>query len=385
MACDSSFIHNTKYYRAEALGEGSYGSVITVYDDNGDTYALKLFSECSEKTECSEKNTTESERDIELGTLREISTLRMLPKHPNVMSMHDICIFDGALALVMPKMTSNLYDAIEAGYLSQTNKLNIAHGLVSAVAFLHVNLFIHRDIKTENVLLDFDLNPVLADFSLTKIFVDDQSQRTHTNPIGTCGYIAPEVVDDLPYGLPSDSWGVGVVLLELFGGLLNIDKDRAAIAKIQELTDKMTDKPVPSLLKGFLKMCPSERLRCDDALLLPVFAKFKNVVYERTVTCSLEPPITCYRRSKEEKKSKLSRKFEAFCFDNPMTLFAAEKYFKEVSESKLWRAEESCLILASKLYEEDLIDLYEIKDFDILKYISDEKKIFEAMGYCLFV
>ena len=59
----------SEYYRASTLGEGSYGSVVTVYDDDGNEYAAKIFDEEEDEDELG---------GIDVGTLREISMLRLL-------------------------------------------------------------------------------------------------------------------------------------------------------------------------------------------------------------------------------------------------------------------------------------------------------------------
>tara|TARA_R110002050_G_scaffold267802_2_gene409541 strand:+ start:382 stop:843 length:462 start_codon:yes stop_codon:yes gene_type:complete len=139
-----------QYYRAETLGEGAYGSVTTVYDDDGAVFALKKFAE--EEDVIDEDEYEEDEDDdrdqpgIDLGTLREISSLRMLSKiretdtvsAPSViMPLHDICSFDGSLAMIMPKMKCPLDKAIQGKFLSTKQKIQIAHGLLVATAFLH--------------------------------------------------------------------------------------------------------------------------------------------------------------------------------------------------------------------------------------------------------
>ncbi|KAL7447834.1 hypothetical protein ACHAWC_000141, partial [Mediolabrus comicus] len=89
-----------KYHRAGALGEGTYGSVVAVYDDAGKELALKMF-------DCDENNET-----LELGTLRELSILRLLREsnsHPNIVEMVDIMepgeegdCTEGNLCMAMP-------------------------------------------------------------------------------------------------------------------------------------------------------------------------------------------------------------------------------------------------------------------------------------------
>ncbi|EED96424.1 hypothetical protein THAPSDRAFT_260937, partial [Thalassiosira pseudonana CCMP1335] len=209
------------YHRAQSLGEGTYGSVVCVYNDAGDELALKMF-------EADEDYDT-----IELGTLREISILRILRcdnGHPNIVELIDVQaageddVANGNLCMAMPLYKlGDLKGAVKPG---RKQRVEIAHGLLSAVAFLHDNHIIHRDIKSDNVMIKMSdesgeedkLIPVLIDFSLAKFIGGENAVlppgSTHTGSIGTPTYTAPEVVAKEEYGLPSDLWSVGVVLLE---------------------------------------------------------------------------------------------------------------------------------------------------------------------------
>eukprot|EP00581_Thalassiosira_minuscula_P005653 CAMPEP_0183740904 /NCGR_PEP_ID=MMETSP0737-20130205/60800_1 /TAXON_ID=385413 /ORGANISM="Thalassiosira miniscula, Strain CCMP1093" /LENGTH=174 /DNA_ID=CAMNT_0025976075 /DNA_START=19 /DNA_END=540 /DNA_ORIENTATION=+ len=164
------------YHRAQSLGEGTYGSVVCVYNDAGDELALKVF-------EADEEHDT-----MELGTLREVSILRILRcdnAHPNIVELIDIqeageegdC-GNGNLCMAMPLYRlGDLKGAVKSavilpGSAGRKQRVDIAHGLLSAVAFLHDNHIIHRDIKSDNVMLttseddDERIMPVLIDFSL---------------------------------------------------------------------------------------------------------------------------------------------------------------------------------------------------------------------------
>jgi serine/threonine protein kinase len=299
------------YHRSGAIGSGSYGSVMTVYDDAGEEWALKVFDD---------ENDEEDEDGIggiSLGALREISILRVLREHnghPNIIAIHDVQTafgedddighaVGGRLALTMPLYHEGSLAGSFSKIISKKQKAVIAHGILSAVAYLHSNYIIHRDIKSDNILLETSssedtdeelYHPVVIDFSLAKITrpeyvmgtvvdgllpeddADDVEGPTHTPTVGTPTYRAPEVVAGKSYDLASDLWSVGVVLLELLRGKeIEALKDKGAIALIGEYVSKLPkDQPFPTLIRGLLEPDPSKRWTAHHALQCPLFQKF---------------------------------------------------------------------------------------------------------------
>lgn len=299
------------YYRAQTLGNGAYGTVCVVYDDDGAEFAAKTFWE--ETDEDGDGGGWEDEDGewcddpgapgIDCGVLREIVMLRLLNgAHPNIMSLHDVSRMDkGDLAVVMPKMSGSLSGAIEGGGLSNKDKLKVAALALHALAFMHSHGIIHRDLKPDNILLNADGEPVLADFSLAKVVGGratlaasdecdaagkkggkkrrrQQKQATDesaeaapelTGSMGTPTYTAPEIVHGESYGVKADVWSMGVLMLELFHGTaLDADKDKHALAQIEDVKAKLSDKPIPRLLKAMLEVDPEMRVSAEEALAM---------------------------------------------------------------------------------------------------------------------
>ena len=71
--------------------------------------------------------------------------------HSNILKIRDVVTIDGHLGIVMPKFPMSLGDAIETKGLDRPKKVTIAHGLLSALTFLHDNDIMHRDVKSDNV------------------------------------------------------------------------------------------------------------------------------------------------------------------------------------------------------------------------------------------
>lgn len=415
-------IRKANYFMTESLGEGSYGAVSTVYNDDGQNFAMKAFQQ--ETEECDDSDDEDYGEDLEyptldLGTLREISTLRMFSKiheednenvveHPGIIKLHDVAVVQGKMSMVMSKMSCNLTTAIKNNILNNKQKLHVAHMFLQTVAFLHKNDVIHRDIKCDNILLDDDMNPVLADFSLAKIFDCKMTGDTHTAGVGTPTYKSPECYKEEPYGLAVDNYAAGVVILELFNGILAFDRDKAAINYIGGVRDKMTDKPIPFLLKGLLDPDPVTRLTAEQALKLPVFENLKlaqpiekclnKIVHVDNPNGNNTSPKKGKTKKKLQKKKikvqankkqktssdDIDKIMAALEFDSPLTKIAAKIY-----QEKSGVALEDCVVLAGKIYEREQLSVTAVddylEDFDFDDYAIEELKIFKAMDYCLFV
>ncbi|NXQ25422.1 PAK3 kinase, partial [Alaudala cheleensis] len=79
--------------------------------------------------------------------------------------------------------------------------------------FLHTNHVIHRDVKSQNILLRTDGSVKLADFGLFAQLPSGQSRQSSV--AGTSGWMAPEVVTGQPYGPKADIWAFGIVGIEM--------------------------------------------------------------------------------------------------------------------------------------------------------------------------
>ncbi|CAM6038948.1 unnamed protein product [Sphagnum compactum] len=110
--------------------------------------------------------------------------------------------------------------------LDLQTRREIAVGTARGLAYLHEGCssrIIHFDVKPENILLDEEMRPRVADFGLAKLMRRDQSYRV-TTMRGTIGYMAPEWGKDVPITEKSDVFSFGIVLLELVSGRRNFDR-----------------------------------------------------------------------------------------------------------------------------------------------------------------
>ena len=88
--------------------------------------------------------------------------------------------------------------------------------IVLAIEYLHQNRIIYRDLKPENVLLDFDGHIKLADFGLSRINIrGDEKRYTFC---GSAEYMSPEMINKSGHGLGIDSYSLGSLLYEMLTG-----------------------------------------------------------------------------------------------------------------------------------------------------------------------
>jgi serine/threonine protein kinase len=384
------------------LGDGAFGAVLACYDDDGQVFALKDFTVDEEEEDCA---------GVDLGVLREVSTLRLLREeygHSNILRITDCVVQDAAIALVMPKLGMNLKDAITAKALDRAGNIRVAFGLLGALSHMHRNGFIHRDVKLENIMLNEANEAILIDFSLAKIMGEEcaGTERTHTPDVGTACYIAPEVYEKRPYGVKADAYSSGVVLIQLCTGqLLQTERDKVAFTAVQELKGNLpAKKPMPSLLRALLETDSEPRLSCEQALLLEVFSKngHEYAPAEPIIHDALQAFAPAQAAEAQGKRKRVDKKEAGFSnsalnkmcgameVESDQTVHAARTYISAVPTVE----PAYCLFLAAKMYEpeqpglefgeECLASFIESGEFDGEEYAAAEMAVLKAMDFMLW-
>ncbi|CAI6008566.1 unnamed protein product [Closterium sp. NIES-65] len=169
-----------------------------------------------------------AEKKCAVNTKQFLTELRVVRKvrHPNLLRMLGACVTAGELLMVFDYLPNGALDMRlrdnRKPPLTWQQRLEIASGAARGLAFLHSGCrppIIHRDVKSGNILLDEDLEPVVSDFGLAKVAPEHFTQpMTVTAIMGTQGYVAPEYVRTGKITQAVDVFAFGVVLLELITG-----------------------------------------------------------------------------------------------------------------------------------------------------------------------
>jgi serine/threonine protein kinase len=167
------------------IGTGAFGSVYKEQLPSGNIVALKKLH--GYKAEV--PSFDESFRN-EVRILSEI-------RHKNIVKLYGFCLHKRIMFLIYQYMErgslfSVLYDDEEAMEFNWRKRINIVKGVSFALSYLHHDCspsIVHRDVSSNNILLNSEWQPTVSDFGTARLLQHDSSNRTIV--AGTIGYIAP--------------------------------------------------------------------------------------------------------------------------------------------------------------------------------------------------
>jgi serine/threonine-protein kinase len=166
--------------------------------------------------------------DVDLSPERRARLLREARlaaslSHAAVVQVFDLLAEDGADHIVMEYVPgTTLWDALRTGPLPPARAFPIALAVAEGLAYAHGRGVIHRDIKTENVLLSPEGAAKISDFGIARRALEEDGGERLTREgivLGTARTMSPEQACGDPADARSDLFSFGVLLYELFAGL----------------------------------------------------------------------------------------------------------------------------------------------------------------------
>ncbi len=257
------------YKILEKIGEGGMGIVYKAEDTKlGRTVAIKFLP-----------SHLSSSEENKQRFIREAKSAAAL-NHPNILAIYEIDEENGSSFISMEYVDGRTLKDHIVSLSSGTGVpvlqaidwvQQIAMGLKSA----HDQNIIHRDIKTENVMINKDGHLKIMDFGLAKLKSDAGITKTKTS-IGTLSYMSPEQAQAIPADHRCDIWSLGILFYELLTGELPFKAEHEAglfyliineEPPLPTLLNKKIPHQIDSIVKKMMEKDRDKRFQNIDEVL----------------------------------------------------------------------------------------------------------------------
>ncbi len=177
---------------------------------------------------------------------KEVTVLAALD-HPGLVRVFDAGEHDGDAFVVLELVDGpTLASRVSAAAVPPHEVAQLGRAMADALAYVHAQGVVHRDVTPSNILCGPDGRPRLADFGIAQL-VDSTRLTASATTIGTAAYMAPEQVQGHETTAAADVYSLGLVLLELLTGRKAFEGSphEVAVARLVRPPDTTTDVPGP--------------------------------------------------------------------------------------------------------------------------------------------
>jgi eukaryotic-like serine/threonine-protein kinase len=236
---DGERLLDGRYRLDERLGSGAVAEVFRAQDERlARPVAVKLFrGDAAEELQ---------RHEAEMRTLARLD-------HPSLVTVYDAGDDAGQPYLVMQLVEGDtLAGELGRGALGPQRAATYGAALADALAYVHEQGFVHRDVKPANVLIAGDGRVHLADFGIARLV--DSAHVTRTGDVlGTPAYFAPEQVSGGAVGPAADVYALGLMLLECLTGRRPFEGTAMEVAMARVNRDPEVPATVPARWRDLLR------------------------------------------------------------------------------------------------------------------------------------
>ncbi|XP_041067193.1 serine/threonine-protein kinase SIK1 isoform X2 [Carcharodon carcharias] len=195
---------------------------------------------------------------------REVQIMKLL-NHPHIIKLYQVMETKDMLYIVTEfAQNGEMFDYLSTnGPLSESEARAKFWQILMAVEYCHNHHIVHRDLKSENLLLDDNMNIKIADFGFGNFYKHGESLSTWC---GSPPYAAPEVFEGKEYEGPHiDIWSLGVVLYVLVCGSLPFDGPTLPVLRQRVIEGRFRipfflSEDCESLIRRMLMVDPMKRI-----------------------------------------------------------------------------------------------------------------------------
>lgn len=210
--------------------------------------------------------------------------------HPGIVTFYGAYLNSGTVVLCLEYMDGgSLQNAIDSlGLLQEVPLAGMIYQICLGLNFIHnVRKVLHRDIKPENILFNSQGEVKLADFGVSRDFLESKNDNCSQTYIGTFRFMSPERMTGKKYSFPSDMWSLGIVLFCAATGSYPFSPSSKfhIIEEVCEADDPPTLPPnsfeiaysteMRQFVSSALKLDHSERITAQNTLKHSWFKKHK--------------------------------------------------------------------------------------------------------------
>ena len=395
---------NSRYDIKMLIGDGGMANVYLAYDRTLKRHvAIKMLRyELSKDERFIKRFKRESAQVINLD-------------HPNIVHVYTVGDYKQQPFIVMEYVKGKtLKDYLrEHGALEPQTVIHIMTQLAEGVLYAHQNNIIHRDLKSQNIMITDDQVVKITDFGIA--LSSNEADMTQTNTImGSVHYLAPELARGNLATERSDIYALGIILYELLTGDVPFKGEGAVNIALQHLeaempSIKLVKEELPNSLDNIISRCtcklPSDRYHSVDELLIdlnsalttervdePLLSEsIKDEALEKTMVMSDLKKEVSEEMAKKSKKKRKGRKGKKIDFLNsallvsftvflicaitlyyviiyrPATHKVAEVYVPDVSTMTVTEAEKELKDIGLKYAKVIYIEDENYEDGDVFK------------------